>query len=108
VQGRVDVLLLSEGLDIVRVTIQCPNCGYTEEKTTREEELAQIHSEVAQRNCPKCNSSLLAVKEVKGIIEELGELGEQTGAKVEVISTETEEGQQLKQAFKGVAAILRY
>lgn len=107
-QGRVDVLLLSEGLDITRVTIQCPNCGYKEERTVRRGEVAQVQGEVAQRSCPNCNSSLLSVKEVKEIIDELGELGEQTGARVEVISTETEEGQQLKQAFKGVAAILRY
>ncbi|MBS7287718.1 MAG: peptide chain release factor aRF-1, partial [Candidatus Freyarchaeota archaeon] len=107
-QGRVDVLLLSEGLDIARVTIQCSNCGYKEERTVRRGEVTQVQGEVAQRSCPNCNSSLLAVREVKEIIDELGELGEQTGTRVEVISTETEEGQQLKQAFKGVAAILRY
>ncbi|MEM4446976.1 MAG: peptide chain release factor aRF-1 [Candidatus Jordarchaeales archaeon] len=108
IQGRVDTLLISEGLDVVKVTISCPSCNYEEVRTARRSELSWIQSEVAQRNCPQCNSSLLAVKEVKDIIEELGELGEQTGARVEVISTETEEGQQLIQAFKGVAAILRY
>ncbi|MHA1607030.1 MAG: peptide chain release factor aRF-1 [Candidatus Freyarchaeota archaeon] len=107
-QGRVDTLLLSEGLDILRVTIRCPNCGYSEEKTVMKEQLQKLQEEVAQRACPVCNSSLLTVEEVRDVIEELGELGEQTGARVEVISTETEEGQQLKQAFKGVAAILRY
>jgi peptide subunit release factor 1 (eRF1) len=45
---------------------------------------------------------------MKPSIDDLGELAKKTNAKVEVISTETEEGQELKQGFGGVAAILRY
>jgi peptide chain release factor subunit 1 len=40
-------------------------------------------------------------------IEELSEKGESTGANVEIISTETSEGVQLKE-LSGIAAILRY
>jgi peptide chain release factor subunit 1 len=35
-------------------------------------------------------------------------LAEETGADVEIISIETEEGQMLKNSFGGIAAILRY
>lgn len=41
-------------------------------------------------------------------IEKLMEMTEETGANVEIISTEFEEGTQLKKAFGGIAAILRY
>ena len=42
------------------------------------------------------------------LIDDLSELAEETAATVEIISTETEEGMQLWNGFKGVAAILRY
>ncbi len=45
--------------------------------------------------------------ESESTLDTLVELAESTGARVEVISSETEEGQQLK-AFGGIAAILRF
>ena len=60
------------------------------------------------KQCSKCNASTLAIAEVKDLIEDLVELAEEVGAKVEVISVETEEGQMLKNSFGGIAAILRY
>ena len=42
------------------------------------------------------------------LIDDLSDLAEETAAGVEIISTETEEGMQLWNGFKGVAAILRY
>ena len=42
------------------------------------------------------------------LMHDLVELAEEIGADVEVISTEFEEGAQLKRAFGGVAALLRY
>jgi len=41
-------------------------------------------------------------------VHELVELAELTGAEVEIVSTDFEEGEQLKRAFGGVAAVLRY
>ena len=41
-------------------------------------------------------------------MHDLVELAEEIGADVEVISTDFEEGAQLKRAFGGVAALLRY
>ncbi|MHA1603272.1 MAG: peptide chain release factor aRF-1 [Candidatus Freyarchaeota archaeon] len=107
-QGAVDTLLLSEDLDILHVIITCPNCNYREEVTIKKEELPSLGQEIQERSCPSCASSLLSIETVKPIIDELGELAEQTGATVEIISSETEEGQQLKLAFGGIAALLRY
>ena len=42
------------------------------------------------------------------LIDDLAELAEQGNADVEIISGETEEGQMLRNAFGGIAAILRF
>lgn len=107
-QGAVNTLLLSEELDILRVIISCPNCKYQEELTIKKSELPSLEQQTQSRSCPNCASSLLSIEKVTPLIDELGELAEQTGANVEIISSETEEGQQLKQAFGGIAALLRY
>jgi peptide chain release factor subunit 1 len=41
-------------------------------------------------------------------VEELSNLAEKTHAEVEMVSTETQEGEQFYQAFRGIGAILRY
>jgi peptide subunit release factor 1 (eRF1) len=42
------------------------------------------------------------------LIDDFARLAEYTNSQVEVISTETEEGQMLKNSFGGLAAILRF
>lgn len=107
-QGAVDTLILSEGLDKVRIKIQCQSCDYEEEKTLPREKVEKEEEKLAERHCPKCKSSLLSIIEKTDIVKELGELAEETGTSVEIISTDTEEGTQLINAFGGLAAILRY
>ncbi len=107
-QGAVDTLLISEKLDIERVTVSCNNCDYQEEKTVHLDDLDAYRKEIAQKHCPKCNSDSLTISKIVDFIEELGDLAEASGATVMVISTESEEGAQLWAAFKGLAAILRY
>jgi len=107
-RGIVKTLLLSEALDKTRVTVKCSSCGYAEEKTIRSGEIPKFEQELASNQCPKCSVVTLRLDSTKGIVEELAELGEQTGADVEIVSAETEEGVQLLQSFGGVAAILRF
>ncbi|NVM28976.1 MAG: peptide chain release factor 1 [Candidatus Helarchaeota archaeon] len=107
-QAAVDTLLLSENVSTLRATIQCPNCDYSAEKTLPQQELDSLEREIANKSCPKCESSLLSIESVSDIIEELGELAKSINAKVEIISPDTEEGSQLWNGFGGIAAILRY
>ncbi|MFX0163411.1 MAG: peptide chain release factor aRF-1 [Candidatus Hodarchaeota archaeon] len=107
-QGAVDTLIISEGLDKVRIKIQCQSCDYEEEKTLPREKVEKEEEKLGERHCPECNSSLLSIVEKTDIVKELGELAEGTGTNVEIISTDTEEGSQLLNAFGGLAAILRY
>ena len=106
--GAVKMLLLSEGIDIVRVTVKCTACDYAVKETMKEQVIHAFQQNLAEKHCPKCNSQSLTVAEVKDIVEELAEIAEQANVEVEMISTETEEGQMLKNSFGGIAATLRF
>lgn len=103
--GAVDTVLISEDVESFRATVSCASCDYTENKTIRD--IKKYEDEVADNACQKCGESSLGIDVFKSTLDDFQELAETTGAKVEVISNETEEGQQLK-AFGGVAAILRF
>ncbi|WP_457555154.1 peptide chain release factor aRF-1 [Candidatus Pyrohabitans sp.] len=103
--GAVDTLLFSEDVESYRVTIVCSSCDYRTEKTVKD--LKTLEQKLSREQCPECGERSLAIESFKSTLDELKELADATNAKVEVISTETEEGQQLR-SFGGVAAILRY
>jgi len=98
--GAVEILLLSEDLRYERISYSCPVCGEAKEITVRE----------GAFNPPKCQKDKIEMEEVnrQDIVLELSELAEGTGAQVEFLSTESEEGSMLMNAFGGVAAILRF
>lgn len=102
-KGAVDILLISTDLDLEKVDVICPNCQYERIMLIKSKD----EEKIVDKQCPKCSTQLI-MKDKKLIIDELISLAEKTNAKVELISTETEEGEELKRAFGGVAAILRY
>ncbi|RLI11052.1 peptide chain release factor 1 [Candidatus Bathyarchaeota archaeon] len=106
--GAVDVLLLSEDLDLVRVKVRCSSCGHEENKVMRAREVQKFKDGLSMLKCPKCGQTALKLEEVKEVVEDLAEIAEQMGTKVEVISSATEEGRMLKETFGGVAGILRF
>ena len=106
--SAVDTLILSEKLDSYRAKIECSNCGYIEFRTIREQELSNLESLIQEENCPKCNSNSFNIVDKNSIIEELGEIAETTGTDVEILSSETEEGETLYSTFGGIVAVLRY
>jgi peptide chain release factor subunit 1 len=106
--GAVKTLILSDSLDIARVTVKCSMCSYVRKETLRSREVEAFAQKVSSEPCPKCKSPSVDVEETSDIVEDLAELAEQSDADVEVVSMDTEEGQMLKNAFGGFAAILRY
>lgn len=104
--GAVDTLLISEDRDLERAKIECADCGHEFQEITGE--ISSFRKKIKEKPCPNCGMKDLSVVETEDTIQELCELADQTGAEVEFISTETEEGQQFNNAFKGVGAILRY
>ncbi len=106
--GSVQTLLLSDGLNIVRATVKCNSCGYERQETMKEPALLSFEQSLIGQSCPKCTAPSLSVVETGDIIDDFADLAEQVGANVEIISTQTEEGQMLKNSFGGIAAILRF
>jgi peptide chain release factor subunit 1 len=103
--GAVDTLLLSENLRKYRVKLKCTSCNYTEERTIAEDILEDFTAPI----CSKCdNSSPMEIIEKIDLIDELSDLIEKTGGKIEIISLGSEEGDSLYSAFNGIAGILRY
>ncbi|MFQ5758346.1 MAG: peptide chain release factor aRF-1 [Candidatus Bathyarchaeia archaeon] len=106
--GAVETLLLSEELDLVRVTVKCTACDYLREETMREKLVSGFEQKLGGEPCPQCAAPALIVADSRDLIDDLAELADEVGADVEVISVETEEGQMLLKSFGGIAAILRF
>jgi len=99
--GAVEIVLISEDLRKLRLKYLCDSCGNIVEETFSGDTPPQT------KKCPKCGADM-KLEESKDIVQEFSELAEQSGARVEIISTEFEEGEQLLKAFGGIAGILRY
>jgi len=106
--GAVDTLILSEKLDKFKIRVECSNCGYKEEHTAKERELSKVESSFQETSCLQCNSNNFNVVDKISMIEELGETAESMGTTVDIISSETEEGEMLYSTFGGIVAILRF
>lgn len=94
--GAVETLIISEDLDQVRARLRCPQCGWKGEKIIEGGE---------KPDCPQCGSELKIKR--KDLTEELTQMAEKVGSKVEFVSTGTQKGEQLKD-MGGVGAILRF
>lgn len=103
--GVVDTLLLSENLRKYRVTLSCPSCDYSEQRTLSEDDLKDFNPP----SCPTCETSApMEITEKIDLIDELSDLAEKTGCNVQLISSGSEEGDSLYSAFSGIGGILRY
>jgi len=97
--GNLELLLISEDFDWIKIKLKCKNCGYETEKTIKEEF-------VKDEKCEKCGGDV-DILEKKEIIDEITKTAENMGTHVEIISTETSKGIQLKE-LGGIAGILRF
>ncbi|MHA1110721.1 MAG: peptide chain release factor aRF-1 [Promethearchaeota archaeon] len=107
-RAAVAMVLLSENLDSYRIKATCEQCDNSVYKTVKSVDLSEYHNQISNESCKECKSSLYSIEEEKEIIEDLAELAQQSGATLEMISTETEEGETLWSTFGGYAAILRF
>jgi peptide chain release factor subunit 1 len=98
VMGSVDRLLISEDL---RKDVAIFDCGGEEEF-----ELVDRRHSTPTHECE--NGAEVELKEREDAIDHLIDLAEQRGTEVKFISSDFEKGEQLYDAFGGVAGILRY
>ncbi|WP_252700026.1 peptide chain release factor aRF-1 [Natronosalvus vescus] len=103
VMGSVENLLISEDLRKDVVTFDCGDCGNTDYELIDRRKATPSHS------CSECGSDVEATEDDReDAIEHLINIAEQRGTETKFISTDFEKGEQLYNAFGGVAGILRY
>ncbi|MFC7136409.1 peptide chain release factor aRF-1 [Halobaculum litoreum] len=103
IMGSVERLLLSEDLHHDVVTYECPN-GHEERVVVERRHNTRDHE------CEECGETVAASEagEREDIVEHLMNIADQRGTETKFISTDFEKGEQLMDAFGGVAGILRY
>jgi len=101
--GAVDTLLISEKYGKDRLDLVCESCGKEVERSVEE---GKVEADI-DFTCPDCGSVMELVGR-KDMIQELNEAASQYSSEVVLVSTDSEEGSILVQAFGGIAAILRY
>jgi peptide chain release factor subunit 1 len=104
--GEVEVALVTDSTDIIEIVVMCKRCELSNVKIVDKEKKVQTVQEMISSPCEKCNAVEYEVEE-KDIIDVLEDVASQTDARVEVISTESEEKAKLT-ALGGFAALLRY
>lgn len=102
--GAVDKLLLSADLRQVRAIAKCKRCDYKIEKTLKESEITGFENE--HKKCPECDGE--TEFEITDLISDLSKKARNKGSEVLIIPSDFEEGEQIKNAFGGVVAILRF
>ncbi|PSQ27714.1 peptide chain release factor 1 [Halobacteriales archaeon QS_9_68_17] len=102
IMGSVETLLISEDLRKDVVTYECP--GGHEER-----EVLDRRKDTPDHTCSECGETVDADDdEREDAIDHLIAIAEQRGTETKFISTDFEKGEQLYDAFGGVAGLLRY
>lgn len=102
--GAVDKLLLSADTRRYRAVAKCEECGHQIEKTIKEREIEEFREK--HKKCPGCDGETAI--EIIDLISDLAKRAENKGSEVYMIPTDFEEGEQIRDAFGGIAAILRF
>ena len=105
-KGEAEVALVTDSTDMIEIAAMCKRCGLSKAKIVHRKEKVQTVQEMISSPCTKCNAVDYEVEE-KDIVDVLEDVASQTDARVEVISTESEEKAKLT-ALGGFAALLRY
>ncbi|MEM4021057.1 MAG: peptide chain release factor aRF-1 [Nitrososphaerota archaeon] len=104
--GMLELLLLSEDLDKHRVMLRCGSCGAEYEYILSEDEKISRLPEMLAKPCEKCGQRSLQVSGEQPLVDFYIEEAEKAGVKVELISSDHEEGAMLK-SLGGVAGFLK-
>jgi peptide chain release factor subunit 1 len=105
-KGIAEVVLVTDSTDMIEIVVMCKRCELSRAKIVDKAKKVQTVQEMISSPCEKCNAVEYEVEE-KDIIDVLEDVASQTDARVEVISTESEEKAKLT-ALGGFAALLRY
>jgi peptide chain release factor subunit 1 len=104
--GMAELVLVSDNMNKYRLETVCKKCNTKTENMVELDKLIQVKQQVLSTPCSTCSSSDLE-STTQDLIDYLEELALKTGAKIEVISSKTEDGRMLESLGK-VATVLRY
>jgi peptide chain release factor subunit 1 len=104
--GEVETALVTDSTDIIEIVTTCKRCGLSKSKIVDNAMKVQTEREMISSPCEKCKAVDYKFEE-KDIIDVLEDMASETSARVEVISSESEEKAKLT-ALGGFAALLRY
>ena len=82
--------------------------SFQENVTIEKQKLIEMEENLTTKQCTNCGAPSLIIKNTQDLIDNFAEIAESSNTDVEIISSETEEGQMLKKAFGGIAAMLRF
>ena len=105
-KGEVEVALVTDNTDMIEIVALCKKCSLPKAKIVDKKKKFQSEQEMISSPCERCNAVEYEVEE-KDIVDVLEDFASQTDAKVEVISSESEEKAKLT-ALGGFTALLRY
>jgi peptide chain release factor subunit 1 len=105
-RGNVDIVLVSDDIDHKIFKAICKKCNWINQRIVETSKYVNTRQELSAVICQKCGNNSYDLQE-QDFIEYLDEIAQESGAKVEVISSKTEEGVMLK-SFGGIGALLRF
>jgi peptide chain release factor subunit 1 len=111
---NVYTVLVSEEVKRWYVTLTCKSCGYRETRIVDMDQWPQFEQELSALKCLKCGEGQYEIAQKDGVperedlIEVLVKMAQAAEAKLEVVSTQTEEGEMLYKSFGGIAAVTKY
>lgn len=105
-KGNAHTVLVSEDVGLVYLQKVCKRCGTIKEFIINQENLISEKQKLVSEACSSCGSNDIEIIE-KDFIDFLVDKAMNSGTKVEVISSKSEEGIMFK-SFGGVGALLRY
>ena len=105
-RNNIETILCSDDLNTSKIIMTCKSCKTVKERVVQSPQKIQVVQEMLADPCVKCGSTDYESEDVD-VVDTLEEKALETGAKVEMISSGTEEGMMLK-SFGGVGGFLRY
>ena len=104
--GEVEVALVTDSTDMMEIVVVCKKCGLLRAKIVGVAEKVHAVQEMISSICEGCRAVDYEL-EKKDIVDVLEDAASHTNARVEIISSVSEEKAKLT-ALGGFAAILRY
>ena len=105
-KANIETVLVSDDIETTQIAMLCKNCKTKKEQVVQNQKRMRAIQEMISLPCTKCGGTDYEVDEID-VVDLLEERAIQVSAKVEVISSGTEEGNMFR-SFGGVGAFLRY